>query len=233
MYRRLRCLSHKYRRRLTHQMEIRIAVMGYKTMADLFRKMKLPDLVGKASLTCDALFEEAKIAIGLERGRRRRVPQRQRQRQLHQATPAHSSCEHQHQRVRPDVGDPQGLGAWRPRRCHQLPGARGGLGRRAGRAQAGGATGNLRRLRGPLEQDGRPEAPGLPLGGGRQPGVRDSRLPRTGERHSVFQREPPPGRAPRLRGGRVQARRTGEGRNASAPSSTTPTAASWPPTPAA
>lgn len=50
-------------------MEIRIAVMGYKTMADLFRKMKLPpDLVGKASLTVyDALFEEAaKIAIRLE-----------------------------------------------------------------------------------------------------------------------------------------------------------------------
>jgi propionate catabolism operon transcriptional regulator len=51
------------------QMEIRVAVMGYKAMADLFKNMKLPsDLVGKVSLNVyDALFEDAvKIATRLE-----------------------------------------------------------------------------------------------------------------------------------------------------------------------
>lgn len=49
--------------------QIRIAVMGYKTMADLFKNMTLPpDLIGKVSLQVyDALFEKAlQIATRLE-----------------------------------------------------------------------------------------------------------------------------------------------------------------------
>lgn len=50
-------------------MQIRIAVLGYKAMADLFKKMTLPaDLVGKVSLQVyDVLFEKAlEVATKLE-----------------------------------------------------------------------------------------------------------------------------------------------------------------------